>query len=476
MTVRIIELRGSSFMRITAKGVTIRPRGNLVKIVGRNEQGKSSVLNGIWAVLGGAKACPEMPIHAGDREARFSLDLDEAIAERVWTRQPDGSVKETITVTQRDGKPLKPPQAFLNGLIDKLTIDPLLFMAMDRAKQTETLRRIVGLDFTDIDKKADAIKEERAQLEQSKRLLEGQLSALGPFPDGLPEKEVSVGELGRRLTAVYTEVSDNNAKRWDAQEKQNAVHALESEYEKARLKVEDLEKKLADARAKQVEVGVKRTAAQMASRAATTLAESLVDPDPKPIEAEMEQVEAVNRLVRQQADAAALKTSIEGLAVSQTQQAAALKALKAERMERLSKAVFPMPDLSIDPEADVITLKGVPLDQASQAEQIRFSLTIGKAQNSRLRATRISQGSLIDDDGVKAIEQWAEANDFLVFMECVGDKDSPTGVIIEDGTVLADRQPGPAAPTPPPKKTTKQAKLEKVADDLGSLFGDPTQE
>ena len=52
---RIISLAASNFARLRA--VEIRPTGALVPIVGRNDQGKSSVLKAIWTALRRPRFC-----------------------------------------------------------------------------------------------------------------------------------------------------------------------------------------------------------------------------------------------------------------------------------------------------------------------------------------------------------------------------------------------------------------------------------
>ena len=55
---QIVELRAENVKRLSA--VTIRPTGPVVEITGKNEAGKSSVLDSIWMALGGA----EVPVQA----------------------------------------------------------------------------------------------------------------------------------------------------------------------------------------------------------------------------------------------------------------------------------------------------------------------------------------------------------------------------------------------------------------------------
>ena len=48
---KIVSLEAENYKRL--KAVEITPDGNMVVIGGRNAQGKSSVLDAIWAALGG---------------------------------------------------------------------------------------------------------------------------------------------------------------------------------------------------------------------------------------------------------------------------------------------------------------------------------------------------------------------------------------------------------------------------------------
>ena len=120
---RVIELIAKNFKRI--KVVRIRPEGPLVPIVGRNAQGKTSVLDAIWAALGGGHAVPGEPIRRGRSKAEIKLTLDDLIVTRKFTHA--GSKLE---VTTREGSPIKSPQGVLDKLCGSLTFDPLAAIAL----------------------------------------------------------------------------------------------------------------------------------------------------------------------------------------------------------------------------------------------------------------------------------------------------------------------------------------------------------
>ena len=140
-TMRIVELRANNFKRL--KAVRIKPCGNLVRIEGRNAQGKSSVLDAIEAALGGARHSPEVPIRNGTNKATIIADLGELIVERTFTTKGGPALE----VRTKDGVPQKSPQAILDKLLGDLGFDPEGFVRLKPADQLLELKRLVGLDF-----------------------------------------------------------------------------------------------------------------------------------------------------------------------------------------------------------------------------------------------------------------------------------------------------------------------------------------
>lgn len=113
-----------------------------------------------------------------------------------------------------------------------------------------------------------------------------------------------------------------------------------------------------------------------------------------------------------------------------------------ERIERIQKTKadalaaveFPVPGLSFDESG--VTLNGIPLEQASSAEQLRVSVALAMAANPELRVLRIVDGSLLDSDSMKIITELATEHDYQVWIEVV-DESGKVGVVIEEGRVKA---------------------------------------
>ena len=118
---RIIELKASNIKRI--KAVEIRPKDNVVLICGKNDQGKTSVLDSIWYALAGKDSLKDtpMPIRKGTNKAETTITLDDFIVTRKWTAND----KTYLQVTNREGLSYKSPQQLIDSFVGKLSFDPL---------------------------------------------------------------------------------------------------------------------------------------------------------------------------------------------------------------------------------------------------------------------------------------------------------------------------------------------------------------
>jgi hypothetical protein len=81
---------------------------------------------------------------------------------------------------------------------------------------------------------------------------------------------------------------------------------------------------------------------------------------------------------------------------------------------------------------DEVLYNGLPLAQASSAEQLRVSVAIAMAANPKLRVLRIKDGSLLDEYSLQTLADTAEMNDFQIWIERV-DTSGSVGVVMEDG-------------------------------------------
>ena len=58
-----------------------------------------------------------------------------------------------------------------------------------------------------------------------------------------------------------------------------------------------------------------------------------------------------------------------------------------------------------------------PFDQASDAERLLASCAIAGRGDAKLRVLRIRDGSLLDENSLRLAAEWAEKNDYQVWLE-----------------------------------------------------------
>jgi DNA repair exonuclease SbcCD ATPase subunit len=395
----VVELRAENFKRL--KAVRIKPGGNVVIIGGENFQGKSTVLDCLLVAMGGAKVAPAEPIRRGEKEANIFLDLGELTVELTFD-QKNG---RQLVVRNADGKKLASPQSILDKLYNAVAFNPLEFASQDKAKRVAILKRLAGIDFVDLDTKRNAAYEARTGVGRVRADAEARISTFPTSCVTAPDEEVSVAALMAEKEAA---------------DKANAAIAEKMRrLTMAEARLEQLKKEMAEATAE-------------SEAAATAVKVSAPAIDTTPIVEKIKGAEDVNRTVRAKKDRAKAVEAFKAKDREYADLTKQIEAIDEEKAARLGKAKWPIEGLGFG--EDDITFKGLPWEQASSAEQLRVSLAIGIALNPRLRVLRVPDASLLDKKSMQIIRDTAEAEDFSMWIERVGDGDEGA-VIIEDGEV-----------------------------------------
>lgn len=110
---KIVKLGAENVKRL--KAVEIIPAGNTVTISGKNDQGKTSILDAIEYALGGSKAICEEPIRKGQAKARIVCDLGEIVVERKFNAASGDS---TLTVRGKKYKPATVVTIYEVGVVE----------------------------------------------------------------------------------------------------------------------------------------------------------------------------------------------------------------------------------------------------------------------------------------------------------------------------------------------------------------------
>lgn len=399
---KIIRFYAENFKRL--KCVEVTPDGDIVLLKGQNTNGKTSVLDAIWAALQWRSASKEIssPINSESDSGLIEIDIGDYIVKRTFTEGDEGKVTTKLTITKPNGDPVRKPQAILDGLIGKVSFDPMEFARMDGSKQRQTIADLVGLDLASYEAERKEAYTERTAVRREIKRLETYLQSLAPPTDNEPTGEVSVADLVKEMQAVEKQTKDRARIVSRMSEIDRLIFELQSERD--------------------------------------SLAEDLQNaPEPDPdrtvyqIQQEIGSIESRNARAR---EIEKYNTTVAALAdrrQEETTLCARIELADINKDEAVEAAHLPIDGLTIEP--DGVTVDGVAWKELSQAEKIRHSMAIAMASNPKLRVIRVTDGSLLDRASMDLISQMASDQDFQVWVEIVADEPDGIGVYLENGQV-----------------------------------------
>ena len=437
-------------MRVRAVELEFGAEGELVVIGGRNAQGKSSVLAALEMALAGAGALPAKPIRKGAESGDVRLVLRDREGHgydvALSLRQGGG---RSLVVRDLEGATVRSPQALLDGFLSAIAFDPLEFArlaasrrAEDKRRAAEILRELVGLDLSDVEAEIAAARDARLEAGRALDRAKAQLAGAPPRHADAPAAEESVAELVQRLVATQAEetrreeiVEASNRARAAALDATDAVTAAEAAVVAA-------QRALDDARDALVRREAESAAATAAAAAAfVIMSEAPLDVAQAEVAAAREALATVdgrNEKVRANQAHAARAAEVKAAQRAHDDAERAIEKAEETKRARLGAAEWPIDGLAFD-DAGLVRLNDLPFEQASTAEQVRTSLAIGMALNPQLRLIVSREGSMLDDDALRAVAEMAAERDVKVLLERVGQGDE-VSVVIEDGEVAEDRR------------------------------------
>jgi AAA domain len=442
---RVVSLSTTNFKKIKAARIDPDPSENVVLIGGEIDQGKSSLLDSMMAVLGGKEASPEVPVRKGMKKGSVVLDLGELTATLRFT----AAGGRELIVEDKEGNPQKSPQALMDKLTGKVGFDAEAFLRFEPKQQLETLRKIVGIDFAPLEAKKATLYSQRTAANSVVKTLETQLAS-APNPTDAPAELVDTTAVlaeiqkaqehnkGREpLVEAYNEKktaladSQRIMANWD-----KAVGDARSKLAELKLQIVEWERKLKESEDSLMSCGREVTAAKQALEEAEAAGKAFVPQDTAPIQAKLVGADAANNKFRQ---AAARKKLAEDLKAAEAKATAldnAVQEIDGQKEKMLLEAKFPVKGLGFTESG--ITFDGLPFDQAASSTKRRVSVAIGAALNPTLRVMVIKDGSLLGTKGIDQVRELANEFDLQVWIEVVTSDEEDRKrctVVIEDGSV-----------------------------------------
>lgn len=451
---KIIKLIAENIKRV--KAVEIEPTGAVVKITGKNEQGKSSVLDAIIYGLRGKTKIDKEPLRQGEESGFVEMDLGDYVVTRKFSENEAGIVQTYVKVVSKENAEFRSPQQLLDKFITDLTFDPLEFVKADPKVQRKTLLNIVDFDFDEdhliaisgfelkndkdhipldiISQYIATVSDKRLEIHRELTKQKKVLEAV-EIPEGMEDtKTVSITDLVSERTKLQDKERLKEKIEKERQDKTSNIEYVKGEIENSYAEIEELKNKI-----KSIEIRISESNKKLQEHVdyRNILGEkhkSMPDVDFTDIDKRISEADETNRvaeLCKQR------KLSQESVISNQSKHdtfSETIKKLREYNDSLIENVKFPITGLGFSEEG-YVTYEGVPLEQAGSSKQIIVGMSIGAALNPDIRVIIIKNGNDLDSDNQKVVEKWAEDNDFQIWMECVADEDDGVSFHIIDGEI-----------------------------------------
>ena len=474
-----MENQNQFLIRVTAeqfknvKVVDFMPNRYVTKISGANGAGKTSALDAVFYALAPRKTLTPTLIRQGQKKGFIRIETNTHIITRKLDEKGGG-----LQIEQKgSGTLVKAPDDWLDGIAGELGFDPLRFMRLKPEEQFGVLRGLVQMeaDIDDLEVRnendAEAITKRKAEAKRMEAARD-QISVDKNLPTEAEDINALLAEA-RAVTDHNRDVEQRERERERVRnERDELVRAMEDRTMRINQLREEMTRLEKDNQTKSEELG-RRNAAITAWEPLPSLKDRHELDERISAASSTNSRVTVNNANREQREK--FDKDVDAIKDELTKLEDAVRERKIKIARTLEKAKFPVAGLSFETIEEgssgrerknpkkIVTYHGIPLADASSAEQIRVSTAIGMAGKPDLRFLLIREGSLLDDNGWAILEQMAHEHNFQILAEIV-DKSGKVGIYMEDGEVKAVNAEPEKNPEAAPKKAARKGKNEKQGE------------
>lgn len=416
MSIKINTLELENVKRI--KAVKLEPTENgLTVIGGKNNNGKTSVLDAIAWALGGNKFKPSKATREGSMvPASLKVTLSNGL---IVERKGKAS---TLKVTDPTGK--KGSQKLLDEFIEELAINLPKFMNSDEKKKTDILLNVIGVgdELAKIENEYKELYSDRRALGRIRDEKSKFAKAMKFYPDA-PSEPVSASELIRQQQEILARNGENAKKRERVAEFEYNMKLISDKINELTEKLASLQNEY-DANLSDLEI-------------ARTEAKDLVDESTAELEMNIKNIEQINEKVRKNAEKQKALEEASELDDQYKEMTKKLGSLNEDKLKLLDNANLPLEGLSV--EDGKITYKNQEWDNMSGSQQLKVATSIVRKLNPKCGFVLLDKLEQMDVDTLKEFGKWLEDEGLQAIATRVSTGDE-CSVIIEDGYVKSDAE------------------------------------
>lgn len=402
--IKINRLEIENVKRI--KAVRIEPTQNgLTVIGGKNNQGKTSVIDSIAWALGGEKYRPS---HAKREGSVIPPNLHIVLSNGLIVERKGKN--SDLKVTDPNGE--KGGQQLLNEFVEQLALDLPKFMQSTAKEKANILLQTIG-----IGDKLLELELEETELYNQRRTI-GQIAdqklkfakEMPCFPDA-PKDLVSASELIKQQQEILAKNGENQRKRENLKLYLNKVDSLNNQIKEMQ---------------NQLEIALNDL--ELAQKSATDLNDESTDE----LEKNIYNIEEINRQVRANLDKDKAREDADNYYNQYNKLSEKIEKVRKLKTDLLDNADLPLKGLSV--AEGELTYKGFKWDNLSGSDQLKVSTAIVRKLNPNCGFILLDKLEQMDVDTLQEFGQWLEQENLQAIATRVSTGDE-CSVIISDGYV-----------------------------------------
>ena len=416
MTVTINRLEIENVKRI--KAVKIEPSATGLTIVGgNNNQGKTSVLDAIAWALGGNKYKPSQAQREGS-QVPPTLKIVMSNGLIVERKGKNASLKVIDPNGQKGG------QQLLDSFVEELAINLPKFMESTPKEKADTLLQIIGVGnrLAELELKENELYNNRHAIgviaDQKEKFAKEQEN----YPDA-PKELVSIAELIQQQQAILAKNGENARKR------QN-VDTIQMQYSNAEANVSRLQEELAKAIDERDKFKQDLAIAQKDAM-------ELHDESTAEIEANIQQIDDINRKVRANLDKEKAEEDAKEIRQQYNALSVEIEDVRKQKRDLLTNADLPLEGLSVD-DGELLYL-GQRWDNMSGSQQLQVATAIVRKLKPECGFVLIDKLEQMDQVTLQQFGAWLEQEGLQAIATRVSTGDE-CSIIIEDGYSVENEQ------------------------------------
>lgn len=409
MSIKINKLEIENVKRV--KAVKMEPAQNGLTIIGgRNNQGKTSVLDSIAWALGGNTFRPTDAKRDGSAiDPYLHIVMSNGLV--VERKGKNSDLKVTDPSGQKAG------QQLLDSFVEKLALNLPKFMEASDQEKADTLLNIIGIgpQLKSLEKQEKDLYQERLMVGRIADQKDKFAKEQKYYPDA-PKELVSASDLIHQQQDVLARNAQREQWKRDHDELQNEAMRVESQIAETEKRLHELKERLKD------------------------LDQKIKDTDHSPAELEMEStaeleksianVEEINRQVRANLDKDKAEEDAMTYKNQYTELSKSIEAVRKERMDLLNHADLPLPELSV--EEGKLKYRGQQWDNMSGSDRLKVATAIVRKLNPECGFVLVDKLEQMDMESLKEFGEWAESEGLQIIATRVS-TGSECSIIISDG-------------------------------------------